>query len=53
MLPVLGVDVNPVHNLNKKPQVSPPVEPEHDNSADGETWDDGLMIHGKQVQVLC
>jgi len=42
-----------VHFLNKKSQVSPPVEPEHDNSADGETWDDGLMIHGKQVQVLC
>ena len=24
-----GVDIEPVHSSNKKPQVSPPVEPEH------------------------
>ena len=48
------VDFNQVvHSSNKKSQVSPHVEPEHDNSADGETWDDGFMIQGKQVQVLC
>ena len=30
------------HDLNKKSLVSPPVETEHEYSADGETRDDGV-----------